>query len=88
MPVYELEVAKSVEKDFKKISHDMRPQIFNAIEDLTSNPFPESKYKKLKGTVNSFRLRVGSYRVLYDVDDRSMTITIYRVRHRKDVYKH
>ena len=88
MPVYELEVAKSVEKDFKKISRDMRSQIFVAIEELASNPFPESKYKKLKGTVNSFRLRVGNYRILYDVDGRSMIITIYRVRHRKDVYKH
>ncbi len=87
MPKYELEIAKSVEKDLKKIAQKMRPVLFDSIEELASNPFPESKYKKLKGTVNSFRLRVGNYRILYDVDNNSMKITIYRVRHRKDVYK-
>jgi len=87
MPKYELEIAKSVEKDLKKIAQEMRPVLFDSIEELASNPFPESKYKKLKGTVNSFRLRVGNYRILYDVDNNSMKITIYRVRHRKDVYK-
>ena len=68
MSMYKLELAKSVTKDFKKIAHKMHPSIIDAIENLTSNPFPGTKFKKLKGTLNFFRLRVGDYRIIYDVD--------------------
>jgi len=43
--------------------------------------------KKLKGTANSWRVRVGDYRVLYDIADTVRIARVYRVRHRKDVYK-
>ena len=87
MPEYALEIAKSVEKDLRKIPIKMHETFFNEIENLAINPFPESRYKKLKGTTNSFRLRVGNYRILYEVDTQIMLITIYRIRHRKDSYK-
>ena len=87
MPEYALEVAKSVEKDLRKIPTNMHDAFFSEIEGLVSNPFPESSYKKLKGTKQSYRLRVGSYRILYEVDPEAMLITIYRIRHRKDSYK-
>ena len=87
MPEYTLEIAKSVEKDLRKIPVNMHETIFKAIENLVITPFPESKYKKLKGTNNFYRLRVGNYRILYEVDTHIMLLTIYRIRHRKDSYK-
>ncbi len=68
--MYKLEITKSVEKDFKKIHAKCYIPLLDAIEGLTSNPFPISKYKKLKGTSNSYRLCVGNYRILYDVEDK------------------
>jgi len=88
MSMYKLELAKSVTKDFKKIAQKMHPSIIDAIGSLASTPFPENKFKKLKGTINSFRLRIGDYRIIYDVDETLMQIKVYRVRHRKEVYKH
>ncbi len=85
--MYKLEITKSVEKDFKKIHYKYHTPLFDAIENLTSNPFPNTHYKKLKGATNSYRLRVGDYRILYNVEDKIKIITIYRVRHRKDVYR-
>ena len=85
--MYNLKITKSVEKDFKKISSVKHSILLNAIENLASNPFPVSKYKKLKGTANSYRLRVGNYRILYEVENYLKIITVYRVRHRKDVYR-
>ena len=85
--MFNLEITKSVEKDFKKISSDKHSVLFDALESLALNPFPVSKYKKLKGTSNSYRLRVGDYRILYEVHNRLKTIIVYRVRHRKDVYR-
>ena len=87
MSTYKIELAKSVTKDFKKIAHAMHPSLIAAIENLTDKPFPAKKFKKLKGTLNIFRLRVGDYRIIYDVDETLMQIKVYRVRHRKDVYQ-
>ncbi|MCF6268260.1 MAG: type II toxin-antitoxin system RelE/ParE family toxin [Melioribacteraceae bacterium] len=85
--MYKIEITKSVEKDFKKIPLKNHTPLFDAIENLASNPFPVSQHKKLKGTSNSYRLRVGNFRILYDVEGKIKIITVYRVRHRKDVYK-
>ncbi|WP_069470921.1 type II toxin-antitoxin system RelE family toxin [Candidatus Marithrix sp. Canyon 246] len=49
--MYKLEVTKSVEKDFKKHAKEKHEYLLNAIESLSSNPFPVSQYKKLKGTL-------------------------------------
>ena len=87
MPKYALEIAKSVERDLRKIPVNMHEVFFSEIENLVANPFPESRYKKLKGTKQSFRLRAGNYRILYEVDPSVMLITIYRIRHRKEAYK-
>jgi mRNA interferase RelE/StbE len=42
--------------------------------------------KKLRGTTD-YSLRVGVYRILYDIDDATCTITVYRVKHRRDAYR-
>jgi len=42
---------------------------------------------KLKGTVNTFRIRAGEYRAVYEVHDKEVMVLVIRVRHRKDAYK-
>ncbi|MBT3207933.1 MAG: type II toxin-antitoxin system RelE/ParE family toxin [Bacteroidetes bacterium] len=54
---------------------------------MANDPFPVNKCKKLKGTEKSYRLRVGNYRVIYEVENLIKVVTVYHVRHRKDVYK-
>jgi mRNA interferase RelE/StbE len=55
------------------------------IEHLAKDPRPPDA-KKLKGDLG-YSLRVGVYRILYDVDDEARTVTIYRVKHRRDAYR-
>ena len=52
---------------------------------LIENPRPKIS-KKLKGK-DSYRLRIGDYRIVYNIDDKNKTITVFRIRHRKDVYR-
>ena len=85
--MYKLEITKSVEKDLRKIPQKMHKSFFDAIESLTLEPFPKSKYIKLKGTINSYRLRVGNYRIIYEVDNTNRKVTVYRIRNRKDSYR-
>ncbi len=70
----------------QRLSDDVHDRVAEAISQLATTPRPQGS-KKLKGTANSWRVRVGDYRVLYDIADAVRIVRVYRVRHRKDVYK-
>ncbi len=70
-------------KDLSKIDKQEALKIFSKIENLKD--FPRvANFKKLINFIPPYRLRVGDYRVLFDIEET--TVTVYRVRHRKDVY--
>lgn len=62
------------------------PKIDRAILSLKENPFPHPQSEKLKGE-DKRRLRIGDYRIIYAVDRAEGIVTIYKVRHRKEVYR-
>lgn len=81
---------KTAAKELRKIRQgnpDIFRKIRESIKDLAENPFPNG-YKKLKGEDDAYRIRVGSYRVLYIVKDAELLIEVFRVGPRGDVYKH
>ena len=77
----------SFRRDLENLSRAVQNKILEALKRLESHPFgPAPAIKKLKGTgVGQWRLRVGLYRVRYDVVHRD--VVLYRVRHRKDIYR-
>lgn len=82
---YEVYFKSSAEKELYKLDSKLIRLILNKIEFLSFNPRAKGAIK-LKGNI-SHRYRVGDYRVIYEVDDRRKIITIFRIRHRKDVYR-
>jgi len=56
------------------------------VKGLATDPFPSSA-RKLRGAENTYRLRVGNYRVIYQVEHWRSRVVIYHVRHRKDAYR-
>ena len=74
-------------RDLESLPAEAQEQILKAIKRLETSPLvPPPKIKKLKGKgVGQWRLRVGFYRVRYDVIRRD--VVLYRVRHRKDIYR-
>jgi mRNA interferase RelE/StbE len=86
MESYEIEFQPSVRKDFRKLSPDNASRILPRIEELAKDPFP-SQSIKLKGSDRLYRVRVGDYRVVYEVDVDTCRILIYHVRHRHEVYR-
>jgi mRNA interferase RelE/StbE len=56
------------------------------MERLADKPRPRGT-KKLVGAENLWRLRVGTYRILYEVDDKSAVVTAFRIRHRREAYR-
>lgn len=84
--MYSIVIGRSAEKDMNRLTDDVHARVSEAILRLQTNPRPAGS-KKLAGTAVGWRLRVGDYRVLYDIADAVRIVRVYRVRHRKDVYR-
>lgn len=76
----------SAEQDLKRLGRQYIPKILTAIEALSENPF-SARCKKLKGAESSYRIRIGDYRVVYQVNTKGKTVTIYHIRHRREAYR-
>jgi mRNA interferase RelE/StbE len=70
----------------RKMPRDILRRIDAAIIALARNPRPPGA-KKLRAQDDRYRIRVGDYRVIYEVDDAQLLILIVDVGHRKDVYR-
>lgn len=82
---YTVFVERYAQKQLMKLDKKLIPVIKAAIADLANNPRPYG-YKKLKGE-DAYRIRVGDYRVIYEIEDDIIQVTVVSVGHRKDVYK-
>jgi len=83
--MYQVDLRKPAFKDLGNIPADYARLISKHIDALEQNPRPVDS-KKLKGDAG-YSLRVGTYRILYDIDDKAITVTIYRIKHRREAYR-
>ena len=83
--MYQIELHRQAFKDLESIPTDYQRLIAKHIDELEKNPRPNDS-KKLKGDAG-YSLRVGIYRVLYDIEDKTKTLTIYRIKHRREAYR-
>lgn len=84
--MYTVLIERQAEKDMQKLQKGVFRALVERIGQLANDPRPIGS-AKLQGSKNSWRIRSGSYRVLYDIDDQNEQIRIYRIKHRKDVYR-
>ena len=83
---YRIEVKPQAEKALARIPNPHRRRIAKAIDALARAPRPTGCVK-LTGADDAYRIRVGDYRVVYQIVDRVLIVYIVRVAHRKDVYR-
>lgn len=83
---YEVRYAPSALKELEKLPKKITARVRDAINDLALAPRPRG-CKKLEGEEDTYRIRVGDYRVIYEVHDDLVIVLIIRIRHRKDAYK-
>lgn len=82
---YRVELAGPVAKQLRKFEHTARRHVLLALQTLSDNPRP-SGARKLVGADTAWRIRVGDFRVIYEVDDTILTVLVVRVGHRREVY--
>lgn len=85
MTIYEVEFVKSAQKELNKLPTPISLRIAKAIYKLSKDP-RRGNVRPMVG-VKSWRLRVGDYRVVYDILDKRLMILVVRIRHRKEVYR-
>jgi len=86
MASFKIEWKGSSERDIRNIDKQHIHRILNAVEALSENPFP-AQFKKLQGSESSYRIRIGDYRVIIDIDKQNLLILIIKIGHRKNIYE-
>ena len=84
--MYELLIERTAERDLKSLPTTLFDRIVPRIRSLAETPRPPGCHK-LAGSLNGWRIRIGDYRVLYEIDDARKRVKIFRVRHRREVYR-
>jgi mRNA interferase RelE/StbE len=83
---YSLRFRASVEKDLRRIPLKTRRRCLERIDELRTNPRPRTAVQ-LTGSQHTHRVRVATYRIVYQIDDAEHVVTVEHVRHRKDAYR-
>jgi mRNA interferase RelE/StbE len=86
MASFDLQWRASTKKDLRGIPRDDVARIIATVAQLADEPLPHGS-QKLGGSERTYRIRVGDYRIVYELLREAKVVEIQRVRHRKDVYR-
>ena len=86
MEPFSIQWRSSTKKDIRSLPRQEVARIVAAVAELANEPLPHGS-QKLSGSERTYRIRVGDYRVVYEVFGDASIVEIQRVRHRKDVYR-
>jgi mRNA interferase RelE/StbE len=82
---YRVELENRAKKELLGLPRDIQSRLAEALDDLQKNPRPPGS-KKLTGQ-EGYRVRKGNYRILYIIDDRESLVRVYRIGHRREIYR-
>lgn len=83
---YSVFLAPAAERQLKKLSTQVKTQIVPILKTLADDPRPSGS-AKLKGAEDLWKIRKGTYRIIYQIQDKQLTILVVNIAHRRDVYK-
>jgi mRNA interferase RelE/StbE len=82
---YRVEISRRAAKAVSSLDKALRRKILAAIEGLSGNPRPVG-CKKLAGQ-EAWRIRVGDYRVVYEIHDQTLLVLVVDIGHRREIYR-
>ena len=83
---YQVLIERRALKELARLPPNMTGRVRTAIDQLSTLPRPHNA-KKLAGSRDQWRVRVGDYRILYDVNDKAREVRVFAVGHRRDIYR-
>ena len=84
--MYEVYLERAAEQNLKQLSSEKLQRIISHIKALAENPRPTG-CRKLYGSKSDWRIRVGNWRIIYEVDDKEEVVRVMRIRHRREAYR-
>ena len=84
--MHEVVLEGAAQRELKRLSAEEFAPVIGRIRGLAVNPRPSGS-RKLTGSKSDWRLRIGDYRVVYEIDDGARVVRVMRVRHRSDAYR-
>jgi mRNA interferase RelE/StbE len=82
---YRVSITRKAQKELANLQIEDYESVKNNIKDLTNLPRPQG-CKKLTGR-DGWRIRVGDYRVIYEIDDKEKIVTVLHIGHRREIYR-
>jgi mRNA interferase RelE/StbE len=83
---YEIIITKSIQKQLDNLPNNIQERVYDKISQLAEEPPPDGVVK-LKGYDNEYRIRIGDYRLVYEIQDEQLIVLLLQCKHRRDVYK-
>jgi len=83
---YSVEFIASAANEFRSLPADIKHRVGLTVDSLSDNPF-ETGVRKLHGHRGLYRVRVGQYRVVYEIDEQRKLVLVTRIRHRREAYR-
>jgi mRNA interferase RelE/StbE len=83
--VYRIDLSRRAEKDLDRLPARGAARVIAALRGLTAEPRPRGASKL--AAVEGYHMRLGEYRIIYDVDDAARVVIVYRIRHRREAYR-
>jgi mRNA interferase RelE/StbE len=84
--MYSVLIERTAEKDLSHLTTVIHDRVVETIQSLANDPRPPG-CRKLSGSKNDWRIRVGDYRILYEIADAVRVVRVNRVRHRREAYR-
>jgi mRNA interferase RelE/StbE len=84
--MYRVLLERAAEKSLSRLASEIHDRVIAAIQALADDPRPPG-CRKLTGSEHDWRIRVGDYRVVYEIADEIRVVRVNRVRHRREVYR-
>jgi mRNA interferase RelE/StbE len=84
---YRIAFSTAAARRIRKLPNPVRVRVLNAVEALEEDPCPHG-VRKLVGEATAWRIRVGDYRVIYDISDDRLSVTVVHAGHRRDIHDH
>ncbi len=84
--MHEVLLAPAAEKDLDKLPKSLFTRVTKELKSLAENPRPRGS-RKIVGSMSDWRVRVGDYRIVYEIRENEKEIRVMRIKHRREAYR-
>ena len=83
---YTVQLAPAAKRQLRKLDRSIQDRVVRRLEKLEKDPRPPG-VEKMEGDESTYRIRMGEYRIVYEIRDKVLVVLVLKVGHRREVYR-